>query len=238
MEPDSATLTRRYVENQRDVMTTAQRCGISAAVYTQITDVEHEVNGFYTYDRVVPKMDFNQVRAVNEAIIRTADGSGTTTPPGPGTPGPDGIAYYPLDEATGTTTTDTIGHRTATLTAADWTSGHPGSAVQFNGSSSTVDLSSSVLDTTGNYSVAAWAKLDSLGGFATAVSQDGPDHSAFFLQYSGADNRFAFSFAGARALAQTAPEPGRWYHLAGVRDVRDGSLTLYVDGKRAGAANA
>ena len=37
---------------------------------------------------------------------------------------------------------------------------------------------------------AAWVKLDSLGGFATAVSQDGPTNSAFFLQYSGADNRF------------------------------------------------
>ncbi|BCB73720.1 hypothetical protein Pflav_001300 [Phytohabitans flavus] len=58
-------------------------------------------------------------------------------------------------------------------------------------------------------------RLDSLGGFATAVSQDGDSHSAFFLQYSGADNRFAFSFAGIRALAPTAPETGRWYHLAG-----------------------
>ena len=53
MEPDSATLTRRYVENQRDVLSSAQSCGISGAIYTQITDVEHEVNGFFTYDRQV-----------------------------------------------------------------------------------------------------------------------------------------------------------------------------------------
>jgi hypothetical protein len=93
-----------------------------------------------------------------------------------------------------------------------------------------------VLDVSGNYTAAAWVKLDSLGGFATAVSQDGPSNSGFFLQYSGADNRFAFSFAGVRALAPTAPEPGRWYHLAGVRDVQAGSLTLYVDGQPVGTA--
>ncbi|WP_243727562.1 LamG-like jellyroll fold domain-containing protein [Actinocrispum wychmicini] len=238
MEPDSATLTRRYVENQRDVMATAQRCGISAAVYTQITDVEHEVNGFFTYDRQVRKMDFPQVKAVNEAIIRTADGSGGGTAPGPGTPGPDGIAYYPFSEGTGTTTADALGHHNATLTGdATWTDGHPGSAVRFNGSTSTVDTGANVLDTNGNYTVAAWVKLDSLGGFATAVSQDGPDHSAFFLQYSGQDNRFAFSFAGVRALAPSAPDTGRWYHLVGVRDARAGSLTLYVDGQQAGAAS-
>jgi hypothetical protein len=237
MAPDSATLTRRYVENQRDVLSAAQRCGISAAVYTQITDVEHEVNGFFTYDRQVRKMDFKQVKAVNDAIVRSADGSGGTTPPGPGTPGADGITFYPFDEGSGTTTADAVGSRDGTLTGgAAWTTGNPGSAVQFNGSTSTVDTGASVLDTASNYSVAAWVKLDSLGGFASAVSQDGPGNSAFFLQYSGADNRFAFSFAGVRALAPAAPETGRWYHLVGVRDVVAGSLTLYVDGQPAGTA--
>ncbi|MBP2327695.1 hypothetical protein JOF56_008080 [Kibdelosporangium banguiense] len=237
MTPDSATLTRRYVENQRDVLAVAQRCGISAAVYTQITDVEHEVNGFFTYDRQVRKMDFKQVKAVNDAIVRSADGTGSPNPPGPGTPGPDGITFYPFEEAAGTTTADTVGKHNATLTGgAAWTAGHPGSAVQFNGSTSTVDTGASVLDTAGNYTAAAWVKLDSLGGFATAVSQDGPSNSAFFLQYSGADNRFAFSFAGVRALAPTAPEVNRWYHLVGVRDVRAGSLTLYVDGQPVGTA--
>nr|WP_042181885.1 LamG-like jellyroll fold domain-containing protein [Kibdelosporangium sp. MJ126-NF4]CTQ88348.1 Beta-galactosidase (EC 3.2.1.23) [Kibdelosporangium sp. MJ126-NF4] len=238
MTPDSATLTRRYVENQRDVLGAAQKCGISAAIYTQITDVEHEVNGFFTYDREVRKMDFGQVKAINDEIVKKADGTGSAPAPGPGTPGADGITYYPFDEGTGTVAADKVGTRNATLTNATWTEGHPGSAVQFNGGDSVVDTGSSVLDTAGNYSAAAWVKLDSLGGFATAVSQDGPSHSAFFLQYSGQDNRFAFSFAGVRAVAPAAPEPGRWYHLAGVRDVRTGSLTLYVDGNQAGTASS
>ena len=175
MEPDSATLTRRYVENQRDVLSSAQSCGISGAIYTQITDVEHEVNGFFTYDRQVEKLDFAQVRAVNQEIIAGADGSGGgTPPPPPGTPGPDGIHYYPFGENTGTTTADEVGDADGTLTGGpSWTAGHTGPGLQFNGTSSYVDTGRALLDTKGNYSVAAWVKLDSLGGFATAVSQDG-----------------------------------------------------------------
>lgn len=43
--------------------------GYSAAVYTQTTDVETEVNGLMTYDRKVIKLDPNRVRAVNREII-------------------------------------------------------------------------------------------------------------------------------------------------------------------------
>ena len=67
-------LTRRYVENQRDLLAAADRCGLSAGIYTQLTDVEHEINGFLTYDRRVPKMDFDQVRAVNEQVIAVGSG--------------------------------------------------------------------------------------------------------------------------------------------------------------------
>ena len=38
--------------------------GLSAAVYTQITDVETELNGLLTYDRV-PKMDIAQIAKAN-----------------------------------------------------------------------------------------------------------------------------------------------------------------------------
>ena len=31
--------------------------GLSAAVYTQLTDIEEEVNGLLTYDRKVSKLD-------------------------------------------------------------------------------------------------------------------------------------------------------------------------------------
>ena len=43
--------------------------GLSAAVYTQTTDVEGEVNGIMTYDRAVTKMDEARLREINQKII-------------------------------------------------------------------------------------------------------------------------------------------------------------------------
>ena len=43
--------------------------GFSAAVYTQITDVEGEVNGLITYDRKVVKMNVDSLRHINTVVI-------------------------------------------------------------------------------------------------------------------------------------------------------------------------
>ncbi len=45
--------------------------GFSAAVYTQTTDVEMEVNGLLTYDRKVVKVDEQRVRKVNQEICNS-----------------------------------------------------------------------------------------------------------------------------------------------------------------------
>mgnify|MGYP002286766397 FL=1 len=42
-------------------------CGLSAAVYTQWTDVENEMNGLYTYDRKVEKLDRQRVYDANRS---------------------------------------------------------------------------------------------------------------------------------------------------------------------------
>ncbi len=44
--------------------------GLSAAVYTQTTDVESEVNGLMTYDREVIKMDLDTLKAIHEETYR------------------------------------------------------------------------------------------------------------------------------------------------------------------------
>lgn len=43
---------------------------ISAAVYTQTTDVETEVNGLMTYDRAVMKMDEQRIRTINQKMYK------------------------------------------------------------------------------------------------------------------------------------------------------------------------
>lgn len=45
--------------------------GFSAAVYTQITDVEEEVNGLLTYDRKVIKVNESKIKAVNQRICNS-----------------------------------------------------------------------------------------------------------------------------------------------------------------------
>jgi hypothetical protein len=46
----------------------AKAKGLSAAIYTQLSDVEQETNGFITYDREVVKMDVVRVRAINAQL--------------------------------------------------------------------------------------------------------------------------------------------------------------------------
>jgi hypothetical protein len=54
---DRETLTREYVGLLERLHPLIGDPGLSAAVYTQTTDVEIEVNGLMTYDRAVIKMD-------------------------------------------------------------------------------------------------------------------------------------------------------------------------------------
>ncbi len=46
--------------------------GLSAAVYTQTTDVETEVNGFMTYDREIFKMDQKKITEANKTLYEAA----------------------------------------------------------------------------------------------------------------------------------------------------------------------
>ena len=48
--------------------------GLSAAIYTQLTDVEAESNGLMTYDRAVTKVDVGQAAEAVKAT-RAAAGS-------------------------------------------------------------------------------------------------------------------------------------------------------------------
>jgi hypothetical protein len=65
-------LTDTYVKLVTDVEQMLIYRGVSAAIYTQTTDVEHEINGLVTYDRRVEKMEFDKVKAINEGILETA----------------------------------------------------------------------------------------------------------------------------------------------------------------------
>ncbi|WP_017574426.1 LamG-like jellyroll fold domain-containing protein [Nocardiopsis kunsanensis] len=104
-----------------------------------------------------------------------------------------------------------------------------------------------VVRTDRSYSVAAWVRLDEVGHNATAVAQNGNDHSAFYLsyQYSYDWDNWVMKLppedeTGApgwhRALSDHAPEFGRWTHLAATYDHSQGRVRLFVDGAEHGSA--
>ena len=66
--PDAAALWREFSRlYEREVLPAVPR-GLCASVYTQLSDVEDELNGLMTYDRRVVKLDADEVRELNERL--------------------------------------------------------------------------------------------------------------------------------------------------------------------------
>ncbi|MGW2595336.1 LamG-like jellyroll fold domain-containing protein [Streptomyces sp. NPDC001515] len=229
---DKAALTATYVENTRKYYLEAAGAELSGSIYTQVTDLENELNGLWTYDRREIKVDAAQVRKINREVIAAGAAAGSRTPV-------KGGGSWSLDENKGTTAADAgPNHKDLTLSGGtSWTTGVHGSALRFDGDGQYAETDGPVVDTTGDYTVSAWASLDALpGNYATVVSQDGRrQENPFYLQYG--QGAFAFSTPGAhRARAEMTPQLGRWYHLVGVRSGHE--IKLYVDGTLVSTAPA
>lgn len=153
---------------------------------------------------------------------------------------------------------DEVGTRTATMldsnvnpVVVDWTAGqssvpsHGDLAVRLDAGNHAT--ASNVVNTSVNFSVAAWAKLDRVGGYPTVVSQDGANVSAFQLQAAPDGNtaRWAFTMfdddvAGGGAVHNRVTGPivqlNTWTHLVGVYDSDADVIQLYANGVLAGTA--
>lgn len=66
----SDEVTAEYVKYAKQLKDLISK-GFSAAVYTQTTDVEGEINGLMTYDRKVIKMNEEQIRQINQEICNS-----------------------------------------------------------------------------------------------------------------------------------------------------------------------
>lgn len=148
----------------------------------------------------------------------------------------DGLGWWPLHRSG----TAKAGEHDASVSGGgQWTEGPEGGALRLNGTDDYADTNTRLDTRHKDYSVAARVRIGDdagLKGMHTALSQDGERASAFFLQYSGQDQNFAFSFPGARTVAETSeqPKPGRWYHLTGTYSQKDHRMRIYVDGRLAG----
>ena len=152
-------------------------------------------------------------------------------------------AYLTFDEGTGTVAHDSSGNGyDATLQGgAGWTPGIVGPfALSLPGTGgSYADIPADIVDTTQSFTVAAWVRLDRLGGYQTFVSEDSGFQSAFFLQTRGDTNTFTFTLPfngtngpGSAVFADSGIRPvlDKWYHVAGVYDADAHSASIYVNG--------
>ncbi|WP_217548812.1 protein kinase [Streptomyces sp. GbtcB6] len=152
---------------------------------------------------------------------------------------PSPLDAWPLDETSGAVAADDTGRYDGTATAVGWGRGKDGAAL-FDGGTSQIMTAGPVLRTAEgrSFTVSAWVALSKVpSSFATAVSQDAVDVSGFYLQYSAAENRWAFARPGLRALSFTVPKPDVWTHLVGVYEGLRNQLLLYVDGVQEAGIN-
>jgi hypothetical protein len=63
--PDRESLTQRFEDLLLVIQDAAENAGLSAAVYTQTTDIETENNGLMTYDREIMKIDAEAIALAN-----------------------------------------------------------------------------------------------------------------------------------------------------------------------------
>ena len=65
---DKESLNAAYKKLHEKLIIPAIKDGLAATVYTQVSDVESEINGLLTYDRRVLKVDPDMVRAINAQL--------------------------------------------------------------------------------------------------------------------------------------------------------------------------
>lgn len=70
---DADSLARAYAALMRGQVLPLVRRGLGGAVYTQLSDVEIETNGLFTYDREVLKIPAETIRGLNGEIERAFD---------------------------------------------------------------------------------------------------------------------------------------------------------------------
>ena len=64
-----AALKKLYLKKLKPLI----KKGLSACVYTQVSDVEEEINGLVTYDRAVIKVPVSVMKAINDEIMQAAN---------------------------------------------------------------------------------------------------------------------------------------------------------------------
>ena len=71
---DEAELTEMILNMYHQMILPGIRKGVCGCIYTQLSDVEDEVNGLYTYDREVCKVDRNALQELARQLMKELKG--------------------------------------------------------------------------------------------------------------------------------------------------------------------
>ena len=154
---------------------------------------------------------------------------------------PDLVAYWPLDEGKGATTTDASGKLTGRLEGATWTAGKFGSALRFDGVNAFMEMPSTPdLDKIqrGTYTVAAWVNPESRptqGGEPYGFVVKAGYHMGLCMNHYGRFYSSLWFLENNNGRYQQLDsgnvfEPGHFYHVAGVVDAAAGVSRIYING--------
>lgn len=191
---------------------------------------------------------------LNTLSVTTYDAAGNSSKSEDGqywfrvAPGAPALDNWSFDEGTGTKAADSIGAADGTLggTASWSTLGRLGGALALDGATGSASAKPAALDTSGSFTISAWARLSNLDQTAVITSQDGVNSSAFSLYYSPGYQRWVFNRNASdvaaptvvRSISNTVPVTGVWTHLLGVYDKNAQSIQLYINGVPQGDGGA
>jgi hypothetical protein len=168
-------------------------------------------------------------------------------------PVPSLKGYWKFDETTGTSAADAGNNgngystRPAALTGGStWVAGKTGGAVHFDGTGY-AQTDGQVVDTSGSFTVSAWAKLDDVTGYWAVMGQ----HNAatgipgFMMRYSPDVKTWIFGVNSDQGAAQgqmnwayqgnaVAPQAGNWTLVTGVFNSETKQIQMFVNGKLTG----
>jgi len=237
MTASSSQILLNWVDNSNNESGfKVMRASSSGGTYSLVTTVGANVTT-YTDTNLTPKTTYYyKIIATNSAGDASPSNiiSATTftTYVAPGL-----VAYWPLDEDTGTVTADVTGNgHTGTLNGeSEWTPGFINSCVDFHGtgfSPSNIIVPNSAafqFTATQSFTVCAWINAAALRSSDEAIIAKSADQGNAYGIYINSANQWVFRGPGGDIVGPAVVQ-GAWTHVAAVQDGVLGTRSLYVNG--------
>jgi MSHA biogenesis protein MshQ len=214
---------------------TAPVFGVNGTNTAKNTTATFSTIGSYTLRATISDGSLSTTSNVTFTAVAAPTGDVTT-----------GLVHrWKFDEGTGTTTADTTGTNSGSLTnGVAWVSGKAGAALNLDGVNDYVATASNLATSLGGTAtLTAWINTTQVGSSSywtapgiVGVERHWHDNDVFW-GILDAQGRVKVQAGDAAAASSTvAVNDGLWHHLAFTRNASTGQLQVYVDGVLQGSA--